>query len=306
MREHTSDVRPTRQGEALLTWAVWGVLLVVMGVTYARLDPVDTYHVSRGGLVGALSRVLVEVNFPIALVAIALVLVALDALPRRAWWLGAPAIALCAVTAWPGVVDDGDLDARLMNAVPAVGVALALGLTVAAARVAGNGGGRLTGRMPFDGVRAAVGAVALVLAIPWIAADLGVFLPHVVFVMDTVKVGADGVTSVAVHLGHHHGMDAALLVVSAALLSRVRLRSTALARVFTPYVALVFVYGAVNLAQDFWNEQIVSRGWTHWQIPSALVPAAEPVWLVVLALTAVVTVLLRHGGTPPARPQSVP
>lgn len=303
MREHTSDVRPTRQGEALLTWAVWGVLVAVMGVTYARLDPVDTYHVSRGGLVGALSRVLVEVNFPIALVAIALVLVALDALPRRAWWLGGPAIALCAVTAWPGVVDDGDLDARLVNAVPAVGVALALGLTVAAARVAGAGRAR---RQSFDGVRAAVSAIALVLAIPWIAADLGVFLPHVVFVMDKVKVGADGVASVAVHLGHHHGLDAALLVVSAALLSRVRLRSTALARVLTPYVALVFVYGAVNLAQDFWNEQIVSRGWTHWQIPSALVPGAEPVWLVVLALTAAVTVLLRHAGSPPARPHPVP
>ena len=45
---------------------------------------------------------LIELNFPISLVAIALGLVALASLPRRAWWLGGPAIALCAVTAWPG------------------------------------------------------------------------------------------------------------------------------------------------------------------------------------------------------------
>src|SRR5205085_2621557 len=80
-----------------------------------RLDPAQLYHVSRHGLDGGLSRVLVALNFPIALVAIALVLVALDALPGRAWWVGGPAIALCAVTGWPGVVDQADLDARVVN-----------------------------------------------------------------------------------------------------------------------------------------------------------------------------------------------
>lgn len=302
MDVRTGNDRRTGQGEVLCTWGVWGVLLAVMGVTYARLDPAETYHVSRSGLAGALSRIVVEINFPIALVAIALVLVGMDALARRWWWLGGPAIALCAVTGWPGVVDDGDLDARLVNAVPAVGVALALAVTVLAVRASGR---RLAARQPFDGVRAAVAAVVLVLAIPWIAADLGVFLPDGVFVMERMKAGADGVASVAVHLGHHHGMDAALLVVSAALLSRVRLRSRALARVLTPYVALVFVYGVVNLAEDFWNEQIVSRGWAHWRLPGALVPGAEPVWLVMLALAAVVTVLLRHAD-PSARRHPVP
>jgi len=108
----------TRQGEALLTWALWLLVLVAIVVTYARLDPADLYHVSREGLAGGLSRALVVANFPLSLVAIALVLVAVDVLPRRAWLVGGPAIALCAVTAWPGVVDQADLDARPVNALP--------------------------------------------------------------------------------------------------------------------------------------------------------------------------------------------
>jgi hypothetical protein len=126
------------QGEALVTWALWAVVLAAIAVTYARLDPAELYHVSRDGLAGGLSRALVVANFPLSLVAIALCLVAVDALGRRAWWLAGPAIALCAVSAGPGVVDQADLDARLVNAVPALGVALALGLTLAATRAAGG------------------------------------------------------------------------------------------------------------------------------------------------------------------------
>ena len=62
---------PTRprppQGEALVTWALWGAVLGAIVVTYARLEPADLYHVSRDGLAGGLSRALVEMNFPIAL-----------------------------------------------------------------------------------------------------------------------------------------------------------------------------------------------------------------------------------------------
>src|SRR6185312_16210635 len=86
-----------------------------------------------------MSRALVELNFPVALAAIALVLVAMAALPRTAWFVAGPAIALCLVTAWPGVVDQDRPDARWVNAVPALGVALSLGLTVAATGRAGHG-----------------------------------------------------------------------------------------------------------------------------------------------------------------------
>ena len=152
-----ADERPRApQGEALAAWALWALVLLAILVTYSRLAPEETYHVSREGIVGGLSRVVVELNFPIALVAIAIALVALSALPASAWWAGGPAIALCAVTAWPGVVDQDDLDARWVNAVPAAGVAIALGLTVVAARRAGRG---FAPPLPLDRVRIVLAAV---------------------------------------------------------------------------------------------------------------------------------------------------
>ena len=59
------------------------------------------------------------------------------------------------------------------------------------------------------------------------------------------------------------------------------------------YVSLMLGYGAVNLAQDAWNEQLVKRGWVDRAIPSALEPRIEPVWLVVLALAALTALALR-------------
>ena len=91
------------QGEPLVVWAMWAVVLAMILVTYWRLPPDtrdatdDLYHVSGNGLAGGLSRVLVELNFPIALVAILVVLVALDALPPPPGRSPGPAIALCAV-----------------------------------------------------------------------------------------------------------------------------------------------------------------------------------------------------------------
>ena len=118
------------QGEAIAVWTLWAATTVAVVVTYARIEPGELYNVSRDGIDGGLSRALVHVNYPIALVAIALVLVAMGALKRRAWWAGGPAIALCATT--PLVVEQADLDARWVNLVPAAGVAVAVGLTVAA------------------------------------------------------------------------------------------------------------------------------------------------------------------------------
>src|SRR5262245_49565554 len=169
------------QGEALATWSLWGAVLLAIVVTYTRLEPSDLYHVSRDGLAGGLSRALVETNFPVALVAIALALVALDALPRRAWWLGGPAIALCAVVAWPGVVDQGDLDARWVNAIPATGVLLVAALTAAASRRAGTG---FAARLPLDPARVVLAVVAVVLSIPWLAAEAGFFLPEGLWIME--------------------------------------------------------------------------------------------------------------------------
>jgi hypothetical protein len=285
------------QGEALATWAMWAVVLAIIFVTYWRLPPDtraatnDLYHVSGNGLVGGLSRVLVELNFPLALVAIVVVLVAVDALPRRAWAVAGPAIGLSAAVAWPGVIDQDDLDARVVNVIPALGVALSLGLTAAASR---RGGAGLARRLPFDPVRATIAAVLLLVSIPWIAADLGVFLPDGVFIMRRVALDTDGLPIAAVHLGHHHGMDGTLVALSAILLSRPRLRRGATASVTVAVTSLAFAYGIVNCVQDAWNEQLVKRGTLDRQIPSAILPSLSWIWLVILVLAALTALTLRR------------
>jgi hypothetical protein len=270
---------------------MWAVVVVLIVVTYSRLDPAELYHVSGTGIRGGLSRALVELNFPIALVAIAIVLVALDALPPGARWLAWAAIALCAVVAWPGVVDQGDLDARWVNAIPAVGVGLAVGLTISAALRAGTG---IAPRLPLDAIRVATAVVALIASIPWIAAELGFYLPEGVWIMERPGREADGAFIAAVHLGHHHGLDGTLVALSALLLSRPRLRPGPRATVTRLYVSLAFAYGAVNMTQDYWNEQLVKRGWLDRKIPSALEPRLAWIWLVVLGLAAVTALVLRH------------
>ena len=155
--------RKPPQGEALATWLLWALVLLAIVATYARLDPAELYHVSHGGITGGLSRVVVELNFPLSLVAIALVLVALGGLPRGAWWAGAPAIVLCAVTAWPGVVDQDDLDARWINLVPALGVGLALALSAVATRRAGAA---WSPPLPLDRARIVVALLVLLVSLP--------------------------------------------------------------------------------------------------------------------------------------------
>ena len=216
-------------------------------------------------------------SFPISLVAVALTLLALAALSRNAWLVGAPAIALCAVTAVPGVVRQEDLDARWVNALPAVGVALALGLTVAAALRASIS---VAPSLPADRLRIALGAAIGILSLPWLSAELGFHLPGDVFLGEEVPAGE---ALAAVHLGHHHGLDGALLVASALLLSR-RRPSGRSGSFYIAYVSLAFGYGAMNFAQDLWQEQLVKRGWVDWSIPTALEPGPRPVWLAILAL----------------------
>jgi hypothetical protein len=278
------------QGEALVTWGLWAAVLLAIVVTYARLEPADLYHVSREGLAGGFSRALVESNYPIALAAVALVLVAVAALPTRAWWVAGPATALSLVTAWPGVVDQDRLDARWVNAVPALGVALALGLTIAATGRAGHG---LAPRRRLDLARLVLGTLTLFVSIPWIAALLGFYLPEGLFIMERPGV-EDGVTIAAVHLGEHHGFMGTVLVWTALLLSRSAVGIVGrLGTATRLYLSLAFAYGAVNMTQDAWNEQLWKRDVVDVHIPSALLPRVEPIWLVTLGIACVAALLLR-------------
>src|SRR5919197_634499 len=70
------------------------------------------------------------------------------------------AAGLCSVVFWPGVVDQYDLDARAINALPAAGVALAVALSFTA--------GLHRERVRFR----AAPCLLLLPAIPWLAAEL--------------------------------------------------------------------------------------------------------------------------------------
>jgi hypothetical protein len=279
------------QGDALGAWALWGAVTLAVLVTYSRLDATELYNVSREGLAAGLSRAVVLVNFPIALVAVALILVAVAALPPRWWLVAGPAIGLCAGV--PFTVDQADLDVRWVNAIPALGVVLALSLTIAAAQRAGAS---FASRRAGDPLRLVAAALAVLFSLPWIAAELGFHLPGDVFLGEELYREGDGRLFAAVHLGHHHGGDGTMLVLTALLLSRVRIRPGLLGVVFIGYLGLMLAYGAVNLVQDLWHEQVVKRGWTDVDIPSALLPGLRPIWLVIIILAAVATVVLLREG----------
>jgi hypothetical protein len=275
--------RPS-QGEALAVWALLAVDLLAILVVYSVVAPSELHNVSRDGIAGGLSRALVQLSFPtLAGAAIPITLLALNVLPRRAWLVGAPAIALCAVFAWPGVADADDLDAKPVNAIPALGVCLAVALTVAAGRRAGAG---FAPHRSGDRLRIVAAVVVVLASLPWIAAEAGFYLPGGVFLTDEPYAEPHKAPTASVHLGHHHGLMGATLVLSALLLSRPRLVGTGARRVYALLVSLMLAYGAGNLVQDLWHEQLVKRGWTGWDIPSMTTPRLAVVWLLVLGGTA--------------------
>jgi hypothetical protein len=198
------------------------------------------------------------------------------------------AVALCAVVFWPGVVDQDDLDAKLVNALPAAGVAVAVALALAARFF----------RAPWriDLAVAALLVLLLLLALPWIAADLGFYLDGVPVLGSIFLTGQLVSGQAAVHHGHHHGMDGVLLVVAAlATIPALRQgRKAALITVATAYLGLQLAYGLANVANDAWLEQVVKRGWTDVEIPNVLRPEVRPAWICIVIAAAVFSILVRR------------
>lgn len=281
--------RRTPQGEALAVWAVTALDLLAVLIVYSVVDPSELHAVSNNGLVAGLGRALVQLNFPsVAAIAIPMAILALDALERRAWLVGGPAIALCAVLALPGVLDPDDLDAKPVNVIPAVGVVLAFALTVAASRSAG------AGFAPWrrgDLARVVIAGVAILVSLPWIAAEVGWHLPQGVFLTTEPYREPQMPVTDAVHLGHHHGLDGMLLLLFALLLSRPRLESLRLQHVYALLLCLAVAYGTAIALNDVWHEQFVKRGWTSWDIPSAIQPSVSVIWAVVLVATGLLYAL---------------
>jgi hypothetical protein len=261
MRRRADDRRPDL-GEVL---AVWGALAATGGVilvTYSRLHPSLLYGVSRRGIAGGASRLVMFLNWPGAVIAPATVPFALARLDGRARRRAAAAalasLPLCAWVARPGVVSEEHIDARATNAAPVAGVAIAFGLTLADV-------GLYVDRLP------ALGRV---------------------FIGSQPTPGRPDLASV--HFGHHEGMDGVLLALSAVALARpLPALPRGFRRLVAPYIALMLTYGAAVAAGDAWHEQVVKRGLARRNLPNVLRPAPTRAWAGLLAATALVWRRLR-------------
>jgi hypothetical protein len=219
----------------------------------------------------------------VSLIAISIAWLAADRIcTRRARWAAVVATVLCGVTALPGVVDQHDLDAKPVNLVPAIGVAIAFALTLRAPW-------ERVGRLPLDPLRLGIGVVVWIAALVWIAAVSGFYLPGDILLGEEIRRGGDGRLADAVHLGDHEGLDAALLVTGALVLTR-----------YGPRLAVGFLlgltlgYGLAVEWRDFWFEQIVKRGWTDWTPPQVLTPRLSLAWFGLLVLAALVALAVRR------------
>jgi hypothetical protein len=277
--------------EPVLVWALHGLFVVLTFVTYGRIAPGELYHTSRGGLVGGAGRALVELNYPVALAAIPVLGLCAARLRRpAASVLAAGGVALCALV--PFTVDQDDLDARPVNALPALGVVLAVALTVWALREGGLG--RRQPRLPGDPLRLTVAAAALLASIPWLFAEAGFYAPDPIYADEIVpEPGAVAEQTLrAVHLGSHHGTEGAVLLVTALALSRVvpSVRGR-LSGWLSGSLALMLAYGTAIAAEDFWHEQVAKRGTVEWRLPSMTLPSLSWSWLGIVLAAAAVEVL---------------
>jgi hypothetical protein len=291
--------------EVVGLWLAYGAVALAVWITYARLPASDFYNVSGTGFGAGAARVLVLIGWPVSIAAVALMAVALDRLlaapldagPRRLLIATAiAAVVLCATIAWPGVIDQANLDAKPVNGLAAVGVGLCVLLTVVALHRHGLGPS-----MPYttgDRIAVAVLAVMGLAAIPWILANLGFYAGDVpglghVFMSKQVLPEPGHPHLRAVHLGNHEGLDGWLLAATALFLRRPlrQMRATRLRTVMSVYLAVVLAYGVLVAAGDGWNEQLVKRGWLHTGLPGVLSPKPDGGGLLLLACTAAVFML---------------
>jgi hypothetical protein len=279
--------------EVWIVWSLIGLTAVAVFETYWRIPPQDLWKVMNTGFVGGAGRAFVFISFSAALAAVAVLAIVSDRLEdRRADLVALVSLVLCATVAYPGVQTESHLDPKWSNTFAVVGVALALALTVWAAR--SGRPERVLTSLAGDRARLVVGGVSLFFAAPYIAAELGFFLdgvPVLGWIFQTGKITPEpgsGNLHAAVHHGHHHGMDGFLLAMAALLLSRQLggIRRPVQRTLTAAYLSLMLVYGLTNQANDLWDEQIVKRGWTSWEIPNVLHPSASAAWAAMVAVAA--------------------
>jgi hypothetical protein len=310
------DARPGL-GEAVVLWGLYAVdLALIAAAPRRRRDPA-----SGVGAPSARRRVAAFVAHPLAPAAVPLgLLAACRAAPDRGGRFGGATLALG--MALPGVARR-TLGRRERGVGPALGAtAAALALTAAAIYRAGVGG--FAPRRRGDGVRLALGGGLAVAALAWLLADLGVYagdvlgLRRVFLSRQRLPPGARGP---AVHLGHHHGLDGALLAWTGLALSRqVPAVPTRPARDgLGLLLSGMTLYGLARAAEDAWYEQVVKRGWTRRRLPRLVAdgrPESPGAWAALLGLSVAVRFVTaradaaadgprRTAGVGPARRQRV-
>lgn len=293
-------------GEAVVVLSAYALVAAAVLVTYARLPTDELYSVSVSGIPGGLGRALVFLNYSTALVAVPIALIAGERIGTRAGWVAAAiAVALSGVIFVPGIVEQSDLDARWRNALPAAGVLLTAALTVVAVRRAGAG---LAPRRAWDPLRIGIGVVLLAGSVPWILAEVGLSLDGVPALGSIWLTGelrlqpGHAVPETAVHAGHHHGFDGALLAGSALLLSRLAVERLVWA--VRALLALMFSYGMANAIQDWWLEQVVKRGLTDAEIPSMILPRPTAGWAAIVVATLLLLACWAYVSRPRPAPAS--
>lgn len=292
-------------GEALAILGLFAAVAVAIVVTYVRFPLDELYNVSVEGVAGGLGRAVVFLNYSTALVAIPIALIAAGRIDTRAGWVAASAaVALSAAIFVPGIVKQSDLDARPVNAAPAAGVLLTAMLAVIASRRAGPG---FAPRRAWDPARLVAATIVLIGSVPWLLAEVGLSLDGVPVLGSIWQTGelrlqpGHRLPEAAVHPGHHHGLDGALLTLAALALSRMAIDR--LLWVVRALLALMLSYGIANAIQDWWLEQVVKRGWTDTEIPSMILP--RPTWgwgAILLGMAVVLVVWWRVSRSRPARP----
>ena len=281
--------------EIWVVWSLCGLAAIAVLETYWRIPPSQLWKVHNSGFVGGIGRAFVFLSFSPAVAALAVLPIVADRLDqRRAEIAAIVAFVLCATVAVPGVQTPNHLDPKWSNTWAVVGVGLAVALTAWASR-RGRPEPRRTSRTA-DLLRLALGAVILFWTTPYIAAELGFHLDGVPFFgwfFQTGKLAPEpgaGYMHATVHYGHHHGLDGFLLGVTALLLSRLLggIRRPALRTFTAVLLSLMLVYGLTNIVNDLWTEQVVKRGWTHWQVPDVLQPKASLAWAAMLVAAALI------------------
>ena len=284
--------------EVVVVLAMHVAVAIAVLVAYTKTPPGELINVRRTGLSVGVADAIAYLVFPLGPVTVAVLLIVWAGLGRREAVAGAVvAIALVAVMLLPGVIEAEEVEVAL-SPQRVIGAACVLALVVVIAdqvRRGGVGGVRPVTRLDWARLVVVVGVLGC--SLPWIAADLTLSLDRVpglssVFLTDTVIVGDPTLPGAhpAVHDGHHHGWDGALLLLSAVILSRTvrRVPRVAVREALTALLCVLAVYGGANAVQDFWNEQVVKRGTSDFRFPLFTPPWLGAPSLTLLGITVAV------------------